>query len=66
MVFYIPLQIGQKNSKRRRGIGCRAQSAGGDICTHAVPLLKPGGTIVTYVGPRRPPFTMQLSQGWSI
>jgi NADPH:quinone reductase-like Zn-dependent oxidoreductase len=36
-------------------------SAGGDICTHAVPLLKPGGTIVTYgmtLGPKTP-FTMQ-------
>jgi NADPH:quinone reductase-like Zn-dependent oxidoreductase len=36
-------------------------SAGGDICTHAVPLLKQGGTIVTYgmtLGPKTP-FTMQ-------
>lgn len=36
-------------------------SAGGDICTHAVPVLKHGGTIVTYgmtLGPRTP-FTMQ-------
>jgi NADPH:quinone reductase-like Zn-dependent oxidoreductase len=36
-------------------------SAGGDICTHAVALLKPGGTIVTYgmtLGPKTP-FTMQ-------
>ena len=36
-------------------------SAGGDICTHAVALLKPGGTIVTYgmtLGPTTP-FTMQ-------
>jgi NADPH:quinone reductase-like Zn-dependent oxidoreductase len=36
-------------------------SAGGDICTHAVLLLKYGGTIVTYgmtLGPKTP-FTMQ-------
>jgi NADPH:quinone reductase-like Zn-dependent oxidoreductase len=36
-------------------------SAGGDICTHAVPLLKHGGIIVTYgmtLGPKTP-FTMQ-------
>ena len=35
-------------------------SAGGDICTHAVHLLKQGGTIVTYgmtLGPKTP-FTM--------
>lgn len=36
-------------------------SAGGDICTHAVILLKQGGIIVTYgmtLGPKTP-FTMQ-------
>jgi len=36
-------------------------SAGGDICSHAVRLLKQGGTIVTYgmtLGPKTP-FTMQ-------
>jgi NADPH:quinone reductase-like Zn-dependent oxidoreductase len=36
-------------------------SAGGDICTHAVPLLKQGGIIVTYgmtLGPKTS-FTMQ-------
>ena len=36
-------------------------SAGGDICTHAVPLLHQGGAIVTYgmtLGPKTP-FTMQ-------
>jgi NADPH:quinone reductase-like Zn-dependent oxidoreductase len=51
-----------KELKKRCGeLDVVLDSAGGDICTHAVPLLKQGGTIVTYgmtLGPKTP-FTMQ-------
>lgn len=60
-ILYTNSNWSRELKKRSGELDVVLDSAGGDICTHAVPLLKQGGTIVTYgmtLGPKTP-FTMQ-------
>lgn len=53
-------------AKRLTGFDLVLDTLGGDVTTKSLGVLKPGGTLISIVGPPDPPFARKINANWLI